>query len=81
MNEVTRAVRVTYDEDSDAAYIYFSDDIAMGGVVETVPMDPLAVRGMINLDFDIEGRLIGIEVLAASKRLPRQFLKRGNGDA
>ncbi len=33
-------------------------------------MDPLAVRGMIKRDFDVDGRLVGVEVLAASKRLP-----------
>jgi uncharacterized protein YuzE len=29
---------------------------------------------MINLDFDSEGRLIGIEVLAASTKLPARML-------
>lgn len=40
----------------------------------TVPMDPLAVRGQLNLDFDQDGRLIGIEVLGASKRLRPEVL-------
>ncbi|WP_330288836.1 DUF2283 domain-containing protein [Streptomyces sp. NBC_00576] len=30
---------------------------------------------MINLDFDKEGRLIGIEVLAASSKLPKHLLE------
>lgn len=75
MNDQTRTVRVTYDEDSDAAYIYLADESGVGGVAETVPVDPLAVQGMINLDFAADGRLIGVEVLAASKRLPRQLLR------
>jgi uncharacterized protein YuzE len=29
---------------------------------------------MINLDFDDQGRLIGIEVLDASSKLPKQLL-------
>jgi uncharacterized protein YuzE len=29
---------------------------------------------MINLDFDAEGRLLGIEVLGAASRLPREVL-------
>jgi uncharacterized protein YuzE len=37
------------------------------------PCDPVEVGGMINLDFDEHGRLIGVEVLAANKKLP-QFL-------
>ncbi|MFF2014325.1 DUF2283 domain-containing protein [Streptomyces sp. NPDC058195] len=30
----------------------------------------MEVGGMINLDFDEQGRLIGIEVLAANSKLP-----------
>jgi uncharacterized protein YuzE len=36
--------------------------------------DPVEVGGMINLDFDEAGFLVGIEVLAASKKLPRYLL-------
>ena len=50
----------------------------MGGVADTVPLDPVAIGGMINLDFDAEGRLIGIEVLAASQRLPLGLLTHAN---
>lgn len=38
------------------------------------PCDPIAVDGMINLDFD-RGRLIGIEILdAARPKLPSYLL-------
>lgn len=37
--------------------------------------DPVGVGGMINLDFDEQGRLIGIEVLAASSKLPAYLLQ------
>ena len=30
---------------------------------------------MINLDFDEEGRILGVEVLDASARLPKAILK------
>ncbi|MFE3408838.1 DUF2283 domain-containing protein [Streptomyces mirabilis] len=33
------------------------------------------VDGMINLDFDEQGRLIGIGVLAASSKLPEYLLQ------
>ncbi|WP_185011044.1 DUF2283 domain-containing protein [Crossiella cryophila] len=36
--------------------------------------DPIEVDGMINLGFDGDGRLIGIEVLAATSKLPRRLL-------
>jgi len=35
------------------------------------PCDPVEVGGMINLDFDENGRLVGVEVLAASSKLPQ----------
>lgn len=75
MKEIRKPLRVTYDVEADAAYIYLSDEIGMGGVADSVPLDPAANRGMINLDFDAEGRLVGIEVLAASKRMPLGLLK------
>nr|WP_275297649.1 DUF2283 domain-containing protein [Streptomyces sp. CdTB01] len=37
--------------------------------------DPVGVGGMINLDFDEQGRLIGIEALAASSKLPAYLLQ------
>jgi uncharacterized protein YuzE len=67
-------VRINYDASADAAYVYLADEIRPGAVAKTVPVDPLAINGMINLDFDAEGRLLGIEVLAASKRLAREAL-------
>ena len=66
-------MRVTYDKASDAAYIYLVS-IPDGGVAKTYPCDPVEVRGMINLDFDNDGRLLGIEVLDASSRLPKELL-------
>ncbi len=71
-------MRVTYDPQVDAAYIYLVDEILIGGVHDTYPCDPRpapdGVDGMINLDFDYDDRLIGIEVIDASKRLPKALL-------
>ncbi|HCU51563.1 MAG TPA: hypothetical protein DGG94_17485 [Micromonosporaceae bacterium] len=66
-------MRIEYDKEADAAYIYLVTEIGVGGVAKTVPCDPTAA-GEINLDFDSEDRLIGIEVLDASKRLSRSLL-------
>lgn len=68
-------MRITYDPEVDAAYIYLIP-IAPGGVAKTYPCDPEAVNGMINLDFDREGRLLGIEVLDASQKLPHAVLEK-----
>ena len=67
-------MRITYDPDVDAAYIYLVADIPAGGVARTVPLDPREVNGMINLDFDSEGFLLGIEVLDASQLLSSEVL-------
>ncbi|MGW5471392.1 DUF2283 domain-containing protein [Streptomyces chartreusis] len=68
-------VRVTYDKTANAAYVYFTDPEVRVKVAHMYPCDPVDVDGMINLDFDDQGRLIGIEVLAASSKLPGYLLE------
>ncbi|MEV0414942.1 DUF2283 domain-containing protein [Streptomyces sp. NPDC050448] len=58
-------VRVTYDKTVNAAYVYLTDPQVRAYSSHMYPCDPVDVGGMINLDFDEHGRLIGIEVLAA----------------
>jgi uncharacterized protein YuzE len=65
-------LRITYDRSVNAAYIYLAGD--MDPVAYTYPCDPAEVRGQINLDFDADGRLIGVEVLDASRKLPKALL-------
>ena len=60
-------MRITYDVEVDAAYIYLTDKISEP---ETVQIDD-----DINLDFGADGRLVGIEVLAASLRLDLSHLQ------
>lgn len=66
--------RVTYDPVADAAYIYLTDKISPGGVTRTVPVDPIAIGGMVNLDLDAEGVIVGIEVLGARAKLDPELL-------
>jgi uncharacterized protein YuzE len=66
-------MRVTYDPEVDAAYIYLRE-IEVGGSVYTYLAEPEIKTDMINLDFDREGRLIGIEVLSASRHLPPELI-------
>lgn len=73
-------MKLSYDRSVDAAYIQIAADIEAGEVAKTYPCDPLEVEGEINLDFDAQGRLIGIEVLDASKKLPREVVERGLSD-
>jgi uncharacterized protein YuzE len=69
-------LKLTYDADVDAAYLYFVPFRA-GNAKKTYACEPDEVGGQIQLDFDEGGRLIGIEVLDASHLLPKDLLKAG----
>lgn len=60
--------RQEYDRKADATYIYIKDSIRPGAAVETLELDE-----HINLDFDKNKNLIGIEVLNASRHTPKVF--------
>ncbi len=68
-------MKVTYDRSADAAYIYLTEHIAPGEVSITYPLEPVEKVGQINLDFDVHGVLVGIEILDARKKLPAELLK------
>jgi uncharacterized protein YuzE len=75
MREAAVPVRVTLDRDVNAAYIYLADEPAEGWRHgKTVPIDVTEIPGMVNIDPDDDGRLIGIEVLAAASLLPDKML-------
>jgi len=66
-------VKLTYDEESNAAYLHLGEETLRPIKTVAVPdIDPW----MVNLDFDAAGRLLGIEVLEAREVLPTEFLKR-----
>jgi uncharacterized protein YuzE len=66
-------MNVKYDPTVDAAYIRLTDS-DVSEVDYTYACDPKEVGGQVHLDFDASGRLIGIEVLQASKKLPKSLL-------
>ena len=71
------AMRVEYDASHDLAYVYLRE-IEPGGVAKTVTVlaePPDTGTYGIHLDFDHEGRLVGIDVDGvASRRLPPELL-------
>jgi uncharacterized protein YuzE len=67
-------MRITYDRSVDAAYIYLVDSIVPGAVASTSLCEARGCGAQISLDFDASGRLLGIEVLAASCCLPQALL-------
>jgi uncharacterized protein YuzE len=58
-------VKVYYDKEADAAYLELSDEKPVG-VVE--------VTEGVNVDVTAENRIVGIELLDASKRIPLSSL-------
>ena len=58
-------VRLTYDPTADAAYLRFSSQ----AVIESEEVAP----GIV-LDYDAEGRMVGMEVLHANRHLPKDAL-------
>lgn len=51
-----------------------TEEIPAGSVSRTVCVDTAEIGGMVNLDLDDEGRLIGLEVLDARQMLQRDIL-------
>jgi uncharacterized protein YuzE len=59
------SVRMHYDPETDAAYLRFSTD----AVSESAEVSPGVV-----LDFGVDGKLVAMEVLQATERLPKDAL-------
>ena len=64
-------MKVTYDKEADAVYIYLKNPIKRGEAKKNVPTD----AGPI-LDFDKKGKLLGIEILWASKVFDKKVLEK-----
>lgn len=62
-------MKLEYDKDVDAAYIYFQHPIKDGEAKKTIELNDTII-----LDFDEADKLIGIEILDASKVLNKKVL-------
>lgn len=62
-------MKLTYDKDVDAAYIYLEYPIKSKEIKKTVTLNE-----NINLDFDNKGKLMGVEILDASKIINKTTL-------
>ncbi|MEO8025493.1 MAG: DUF2283 domain-containing protein [Bryobacteraceae bacterium] len=67
-------MRMTYDREVDAAYLYVQDPIAPGSAVTTHVCE-VNTPGSIHLDLDRDGRLLGVEILDASRVLTESALR------
>jgi uncharacterized protein YuzE len=59
------SLQLHYDAETDAAYLRFSNE----AVAESAEVSPGVV-----LDFDADGRIVAMEVLEATSRLPKDAL-------
>jgi uncharacterized protein YuzE len=67
-------MKVSYDPSADAAYIDLIDGNEPASFGFSYTCDAAEVGGQINLNFDVAGRLMGIEILQASMKLPKSIL-------
>ncbi|AJW79005.1 DUF2283 domain-containing protein [Clavibacter michiganensis] len=68
-------MKITYDTAADAAYIQVVPDIKPGQSAEQIhSIATPGNRGEIVLDFDSDGRLLGVEVLQAGDVLSAEVL-------
>lgn len=58
-------MRIELDKETDAAFVYFKE-ISPGEVKKTISLD-----SYFNVDLDGEGKILGIEILNASKNMPK----------
>jgi uncharacterized protein YuzE len=63
-------MKITYDKEVDAAYIYLKHPIAKGESKKTIELNDNII-----LDFDKDKKLIGIEILSASKVLSKKVIE------
>jgi uncharacterized protein YuzE len=67
-------VRITYDPEADAAYVYLTGDRLTPGRT-SIPADPPeGVQAFVVLDWK-DDRLVGVETLDASHRLHPDLLE------
>ncbi len=66
-----KRMRITYDKEAGAAYVYIKYPIQRGEASKTVE-----VKENIILDFDRKGKLLGVEILNARKLLPSIVLRK-----
>jgi uncharacterized protein YuzE len=59
-------MKIEYDPERDLLYIYFTD-------TDKKAAETVTIRPGIHADFDKEGKLIGIEVLEASKLMGKKI--------
>ena len=67
-------MHLTYDSQSDVAYLYPVDRVADGEAVSQVALTPPHREAEVLADFDRDGYLLGIEIIGARRTLRSEVL-------
>lgn len=65
-------MRVTYDPEADAAFIYLVPSIGFGEASKSKLCDIGLKQTAVSLSLDDEGLILGIEILGVSRALPQR---------
>ncbi len=68
-------MKVRYNKKIDVAYIELEVQRKDSDVALTYTCDAQQIHSLINLEFDVSGKLLGLEVLDASSVLPSELIK------
>ena len=76
MTEREVPLPISFDAEADATYIQLADEPRLGWRHgKTVPVLVDKSNGMVNIDLDEDGRIIGIEILPARGLLSDKILQ------
>lgn len=67
-------MKITYDPEADAAYIQLANTIPTGSVARTVECQISNEVEPVAIDLDINGKIVGIEILSARNLLPPEAI-------
>lgn len=67
-------MRIRLDPKADAAFVMLVDDLPVGGAPKSVMCDLDIDQGAVILLLSAEDRLMGLEILGASRVLPPEVI-------
>ena len=70
------SITISYNKESNVAYLRFLVSDANSLTTESFEIEKLVEFGTINIDFDENEKIFGIEILNADKHLPESLLKK-----
>ena len=68
-------MRSTYDSVANAAYVYLVDSVKPGEVAYSRHANIALDQAAITVDFDTDGRVLGIELLGADRLLRSESIE------